>query len=149
MKDIASQLVLKWARGGEKAEILLTDDFTRLTLDTIALCSMDYRFNSFYTEKMHPYVDAMVSMLSYAGIREKRPKLYTQYMASAEEAKWREDTALMDRIAQEVIDHRRANPVDKDDLLNCLLYKKDPKTGKVMRDALICSNMNIFLVAGK
>ncbi|TKA82891.1 hypothetical protein B0A55_01179 [Friedmanniomyces simplex] len=44
MKDIASQLVLKWARYGSDYVIPTTDDFTRLTLDTLALCAMDYRF---------------------------------------------------------------------------------------------------------
>jgi cytochrome P450 / NADPH-cytochrome P450 reductase len=45
MKDIASQLILKWARFPDY-KIPTTDDFTRLTLDTLALCAMDYRFNS-------------------------------------------------------------------------------------------------------
>lgn len=53
MKDIVSQMVLKWARDGPQAEIAVTDDFTRLTLDSIALCAMDTRFNSFYHEKLH------------------------------------------------------------------------------------------------
>ncbi|KAK1019939.1 hypothetical protein LTR54_000583 [Friedmanniomyces endolithicus] len=44
MKDIASQLVLKWARYGSDYVIPTTDDFTRLTLDTLALCAMNYRF---------------------------------------------------------------------------------------------------------
>lgn len=37
MHDIASQLVVKWARFGSKEKINVTDDFTRLTLDSIAL----------------------------------------------------------------------------------------------------------------
>jgi cytochrome P450/NADPH-cytochrome P450 reductase len=37
MHDIASQLVVKWARFGSKERINVTDDFTRLTLDSIAL----------------------------------------------------------------------------------------------------------------
>lgn len=37
MHDIASQLVLKWARFGPENDIDVTSDFTRLTLDTIAL----------------------------------------------------------------------------------------------------------------
>jgi cytochrome P450/NADPH-cytochrome P450 reductase len=37
MHDIASQLVVKWARFGPKDSINVTDDFTRLTLDSIAL----------------------------------------------------------------------------------------------------------------
>lgn len=52
MHDIAGQLVMKWARHGSSYSIPVTDDFTRLTLDTIALCAMDYRFNSYYREQM-------------------------------------------------------------------------------------------------
>ena len=37
MHDIASQLVVKWARFGPKEKINVADDFTRLTLDSIAL----------------------------------------------------------------------------------------------------------------
>jgi cytochrome P450 / NADPH-cytochrome P450 reductase len=37
MHDIASQLVVKWARFGSKERIDVTADFTRLTLDSIAL----------------------------------------------------------------------------------------------------------------
>ena len=33
----------------------------RLALDTISLCAFDYRFNNFYREDMHPFVNAMVS----------------------------------------------------------------------------------------
>lgn len=35
MVDVASQLVLKWERFGPKHEIDPTDDFTRLTLETM------------------------------------------------------------------------------------------------------------------
>lgn len=37
MHDIASQLVVKWARFGPSQKINVTEDFTRLTLDSIAL----------------------------------------------------------------------------------------------------------------
>jgi cytochrome P450 / NADPH-cytochrome P450 reductase len=46
--DIVSQLLLKWERFGPNTEIDPTDDFTRLALDTIVLCSMSFRLNSFY-----------------------------------------------------------------------------------------------------
>jgi cytochrome P450/NADPH-cytochrome P450 reductase len=54
MSDIASQLVSKWARNGPEYAINVSEDMTRLTLDSIALCAMDMRFNSFYKEEMHP-----------------------------------------------------------------------------------------------
>ena len=52
MYDIATQLVMKWARQGPTTPVMVTDDFTRLTLDTIALCSMGTRFNSFYHDEI-------------------------------------------------------------------------------------------------
>lgn len=148
MKDIAFQLVLKWAREGEDKDILLTDDFTRLTLDTIALCAMDFRFNSFYTEAMHPFVEAMNRYLGYSGKKANRPAIVNKVFGSAEEQQYKEDQATMDRVAKQVIDRRRANPVDKQDLLNTMLYKEDPKTGARMRDELITTNMITFLIAG-
>lgn len=49
MYDICSQLVLKWERFGPDYVIDPTDDFTRLALDTVGLCTFHYRLNSFYT----------------------------------------------------------------------------------------------------
>ena len=69
MVDIAEQLLLKWERQGPKHRIDVADNTTRLTLDTIALCSFSYRFNSFYTEAMHPFVGAMVRALVESGDR--------------------------------------------------------------------------------
>lgn len=37
MHDIVSQMALRWARFGEDEPIDASSDFTRLTLDTIAL----------------------------------------------------------------------------------------------------------------
>ena len=56
MVDIAHQMFVKWERFGASAVIDVADNMTRLTLDTIALCAFDYRFNSFYQNEMHPFV---------------------------------------------------------------------------------------------
>ena len=148
MKDIASQMCLKWARTGEETQVLLTDDFTRLTLDTIALGTMDFRFNSFYRENMHPFVDAMTSVLSFAGSRATMPWIYNALNYSGT-AKAKEDRETMNSIAQEIIDHRRTRPSERNDFLNMMLYNTDPKSGASMRDELIVANMITFLIAGK
>jgi cytochrome P450 / NADPH-cytochrome P450 reductase len=44
----------------------VTADTTRLTLDTIALCGFNYRFNSFYRDTPHPFVVAMLGSLEAA-----------------------------------------------------------------------------------
>ena len=54
----------------------------------------------------------------------------------------------MREISQKIIDDRRQNPKGKNDFLNMLLFNKDPKTGEVMRDELIQSQMLSFLIAG-
>src|SRR5215510_11221936 len=69
MEDIADQMLLRWERFGPDAVVDVADNMTRLTLDTIALCAFDYRFNSFYQNEMHPFVAAMVGALDEAGAR--------------------------------------------------------------------------------
>ncbi len=148
MKDIASQLILKWARQGPESRILATEDFTRLTLDTIALCTMDYRFNSFYQDAMHPFVDAMLGVLAENGARITRPALITQLMFR-NNAKFKQNQRYMQKVTNEIIAHRRAYPKAEKDLLNAMLYDVDPRSGKPMRDELIAAQMKTFLIAGK
>ncbi|KAL1963471.1 hypothetical protein VTN77DRAFT_8372 [Rasamsonia byssochlamydoides] len=147
MYDIATQLVMKWARQGPKVPIMVTDDFTRLTLDTIALCAMGTRFNSFYREEMHSFVDAMLGFLQGSGARARRPEILNN-LPTSENTKYWNDIAHLKKIAQELVDDRRQNPEDKKDLLNAMILGKDPKTGQGLTDDAIINNMITFLIAG-
>ncbi|KAK0947242.1 hypothetical protein LTR29_001197 [Friedmanniomyces endolithicus] len=147
MKDIASQLVLKWARYGADYVIPTTDDFTRLTLDTLALCAMNYRFNSFYSEEMHPFISSMVSFLKLGGDRSR----WAAFMAPfyrADDAQFFSDIEYMRTLSQEIIDKRIQHPEDTKDLLNAMLYGKDPRTGKSLSQGTIIDNLITFLIAG-
>ena len=148
MRDIANQLVLKWARLGPENRILATDDFTRLTLDTIALCMMKYRFNSFYSDDMHPFIEAMLFVLQENGARAMRPPFVTAMKFSTNQ-KHAKAVAVMDGVCQDVINERKKNPTNEEDLLNTMLFGKDPKTGESMRDELIAAQLKNFLVAGQ
>lgn len=147
MQNIASQLVLKWARHGPEHRIDSTEDFTRLTLDTIALCSMSTRFNSFYRDEIHPFAQSMSQVMLESGRRGSRSDLLNSLM-------WRSSNEFfgnietMRSICQAVIDERRAKSCDQDDLVSAMLSKKDPKTGEMMSDDNIINNMITFLVAG-
>ncbi|KIX94974.1 uncharacterized protein Z520_09284 [Fonsecaea multimorphosa CBS 102226] len=147
MYDIATQLVAKWARVGPEQKIAVTDDFTRLTLDSIALCVMGKRFNSFYSEKLHPFVDAMVGFLLESGRRSQRTRIGSLLSRSADR-QYFEDINTMRTVAKEMVEYRRANPVDKKDLLNAMLFGKDPKTGEKMTEDSIINNIITFLIAG-
>lgn len=148
MYDIASQLVMKWARQGPKAPITVTDDFTRLTLDTIALCAMGTRFNSFYHDEMHPFVEAMLGLLQGSGDRNRRPALLNNLPTSENTKYWNDINYLRD-LSRELIDARKNNPQDKKDLLNAMILGRDPQTGQGLSDDTIIDNMITFLIAGK
>lgn len=148
MKDIASQLVLKWARYGTSYKIPVADDFTRLTLDTLALCAMDYRFNSFYTEEQHPFIGAMVSFLRIGGSRSRRPGYLAPFYRS-EDQMFERDIKYMRDLSAEIVQQRRIQPKESKDLLNAMVRGTDPKTGKGLSDDVIINNMITFLIAGE
>ena len=81
MFDIATQLVFKWERFGSEHRIDPTDDFTRLALDTIALCSMHYRINSFYTVS-HSNLDFLSPIVSQSVQSERCPLLQQPWAIS-------------------------------------------------------------------
>lgn len=147
MYDIATQLISKWARTEPDEPIHATDDFTRLTLDSIALCAMDKRFNSFYHEEMHPFVTAMTEFLAESSARSRKTRLEL-LLNRAPNRRYDQNIALMKSVAQEVIDRRRRTPSEKKDLLNAMLHGKDPKTGEGLTDENVMYNMLTFLIAG-
>ncbi|KAF2264005.1 cytochrome P450 [Lojkania enalia] len=147
MHDIASQLVMKWARHGPDHLIQVTDDFTRLTLDTIALCAMDYRFNSYYRDDLHPFIKAMGDFLKVSGDRARRGAI-AQMFYREESRKYWKDIELLQQTSREVINARKGNPTYKKDILNAMLNGVDRKTGAKMTDENIMDNMITFLIAG-
>jgi cytochrome P450 / NADPH-cytochrome P450 reductase len=149
MLDIASQLVVKWERFGDKAVFDVADNMTRLTLDTIALCAFDYRFNSFYQIEMHPFVAAMLGALHGAADRARRPDALSRLMW------WRDrrveaDAAVVRGVADQLIAERRRDPMlgQRADLLDVMLTAQDRVTGEKLSDENIRSQLMTFLIAG-
>ncbi|KAI9152174.1 P450 family fatty acid hydroxylase [Paramyrothecium foliicola] len=147
MHDVITQMVLRWARFGDEVPIDMSADFTRLALDTIGLCSLDMRFNSFYKESLHPFVESMVAVLAESQIRSIRPHWLSKLFWKSNKA-FEDNSSLMQGVALEVIARRRANPSDRKDLLNAMLHGQDPVTGKFLSDNIIVDNMITFLIAG-
>ena len=149
MDDIVEQLLLKWERLGPTARIDIPDSTTRLTLDTIALCSFNYRFNSLYREEMHPFVGAMVRALVESGDRARRLPVQNKIMLRRRH-QLEEDHALMFEVAEQIISDRRRNPSPpgSEDILDTMLSAADPVTGERLSDENIRYQMVTFLIAG-
>ncbi|KND90461.1 Bifunctional P450/NADPH-P450 reductase [Tolypocladium ophioglossoides CBS 100239] len=148
MHDIASQLAMKFARHGPQAPISVSDDFTRMALDTLALCAMDFRFNSYYHEEMHPFIKAMGDFLSESSRRNKRPPFAPNFLYRAANEKFYNDIAIMRKTADEVVEARKKNPTGRKDLLSAMLNGVDPATGEKLSDANITDQLITFLIAG-
>jgi cytochrome P450/NADPH-cytochrome P450 reductase len=121
---------------------------SRLTLDTIALCSMDYRFNSFYQDEPHPFVQAMNRGFAARNARGQLGGMLKGLLPSYNE-QIRKDVEFQKQVARDLVQLRRDNPTEKNDLLNSMIHGKDPTTGEGMRDDLIVANMQTFLIAGE
>ncbi|KAF9263922.1 cytochrome P450 [Marasmius fiardii PR-910] len=147
MRDICNQLLLKVRLFGPDHVIDPSDDLTRVALDTIALCSMSYRMNSFYTENQPRFAVAMVDFLKESFQRTQRPTI-VQALLSGTNAKFEEDMKFMEELALEIVEHRKEHPTDKKDLLNTMLFAKDQKTGEGLSDEVIVKNLLTFLIAG-
>lgn len=148
MHDVASQLVMKWARQGPRHRIHLTDDFTRLALDTLALCSMGFRFNNFYSDAEHPFVCAMLEFLTESGRRTQRFPLPSIFYRKADEA-YESNIKILRETAESVLRERIANGDGKrNDLLAAMLRGIDSQTGEKMSEDSIIDNLITFLIAG-
>jgi cytochrome P450/NADPH-cytochrome P450 reductase len=149
MLDIAEQLMLRWERLNPDDEIDVTRDMTSLTLDTIGLCGFDYRFNSFYRERNHPLVDAMVTALGLS--METRGLPLENVLHKDRERKLRASSRLMSEQVDRIIQERRASGEDlatKRDLLSYMLLGVDKSTGERLDDVNIRYQVLTFLIAG-
>ncbi len=147
MHDIATQVALKWARAGPTAPIVATDDFLRTALDTLALCSMNFRFNSFYRDDLHPFVRAMGDFLTESGARARRPPLSSIFYRKVDQ-KYAADIEVLRKTADSVLQARKQHPAGRRDLLSAMMEGVDPKTGEKLSDDAIIDNLITFLIAG-
>ncbi len=148
MVDVASQLVQKWARLNPNEAIDVPEDMTRLTLDTIGLCGFDYRFNSFYREQAHPFVEKMVRALDESMNQSQRLGLQEKLMVRSHR-QYKEDIDYMFSLVDQLIAERKENgDQGEDDLLGHMLQGKDPETGEALDDENIRFQIITFLIAG-
>src|SRR5216683_1853904 len=149
MVDIAEQLVKKWERLNADEEIDVVHDMTALTLDTIGLCGFDYRFNSFYREDYHPFVESLVRSLETIMLTRGLP-LEGLWLRNRNRD-LANDVAFMNKMVDEIVAERRKNAEaaeDKKDMLGAMMTGVDRATGEQLDDVNIRYQINTFLIAG-
>jgi cytochrome P450/NADPH-cytochrome P450 reductase len=147
MLQVADQLVAKW-RAREGQDLAVVDDMTRLTLDTISLAGFGYEFNSFGSERMHPFLESMGRGLTEAMAGLTRLPILKNIPNRAREQRYAGDVAAMFKLVDDVIAERRRHPTDSNDLLNLMLNAVDPETKTRLEDVNIRYQVITFLIAG-
>lgn len=148
MIDIADQLMLKWERLNADEEIDVVRDMTGLTLDTIGLCGFDYRFNSFYREDFHPFIDALARTLETCMLQRGLP--FEKVALRKRMQDLGDDVGFMNKLVDDIVRERRRGGGEQaqKDLLNFMLAGVDKVTGESLSDENIRYQINTFLIAG-
>jgi len=146
MLDITAQMLLRWGHLRPEETIDVTGSFTYLSLDIIALTMCNYRLNSFYSKKQLPFVEALMSMMWEASRRSKRTRIENTLRIFSWRA-FQRNAQTMHDIADSIINDRKRNPTEEDDLLNLMLTARDKETGEGLPDDNIRYNVETMLVS--
>lgn len=144
--EVCDQLIAKWSRL-EDQDILVADDMTRLTLDSIAIAGFGHRFNSFEKDQLDSFLEALARALGTSLNMITRLPIQNRF-AKKSQRQFDADIAEMNALVDGIIADRRAHPTDSNDLLNLMLTAVDPETGERLDDLNIRYQVLTFLIAG-
>ena len=144
--EVCDQLVAKWERAAG-TDVLVADDMTRLTLDSIAIAGFGHRFDSFARDELDSFLLALGRALSEALSTITRLPIQNRFARRAK-AQYDADIEEMNALVDGIIADRRVNPNDGKDLLNLMLTAIDPETGEGLDDINIRYQVLTFLIAG-
>ncbi|MES2753289.1 MAG: cytochrome P450 [Pseudomonadota bacterium] len=144
--EVCDQLVTKWTRLSG-TDVLVADDMTRLTLDSIAIAGFGHRFNSFEKDELDSFLLSLGSALEESLNRITRLPIQQRF-AGKKTRQFEADIDEMNALVDGIIADRRKNPTDGKDLLNLMLTAIDPETGEGLDDLNIRYQVLTFLIAG-
>ncbi|MFE6774860.1 cytochrome P450 [Streptomyces sp. NPDC057702] len=158
MLRVARRVVARWDRhAATGTPVAVSDDMTRMTLDTIGLVGFGFDFDSFAREEPHPFIDAMVRCLQWSMTTLDRAPGGDH---DAVNAAFRADADYLASVVDEVIAARtRTTPTrpadgtpgpgtDAHDLLDLMLTARHPADHTTLDLANIRNQVITFLIAG-
>jgi cytochrome P450/NADPH-cytochrome P450 reductase len=144
--EVCDQLIAKWTRASG-TDVLVADDMTRLTLDSIAIAGFGHRFDSFEREELDSFLLALGRALGESMAKLTRMPFQKPFAKRAE-AQFATDITEMNALVDGIIADRRVNPTQGRDLLNLMIDAVDPETGERLDDVNIRYQVLTFLIAG-
>lgn len=133
INDTATELIQKWKGVDADTKTSPFEDLNRLNLEATTFTLYGKRLNCLQGPP-HPMLQAMEDSTSEAVKRPNRPGLLNSILYSS---KFKSASATMRSYAAELVQFRKANPTDRQDVLSALLNGKDPETGAQLTDSQI------------
>ncbi|KAI5921808.1 cytochrome P450 [Camillea tinctor] len=133
MRDVASELIVKWKALGNKNEVSAVGQLNRLNLEATVLTLYGKKLNCLEGPE-HPMLKGMEDSTSEAMKRPTRPGLLNWLVYGS---KFKTGTKTMRTFAKEMVTHRKENPTPRQDLLAALLNAKDPDTGTALTESQV------------
>ncbi len=146
MLEVADQMVAKWSRLSG-TDVLVADDMTRFTLDSIAVAGFGHRFNSFQHDELDSFLEALGRALGESLNMITRLPIQQRF-AKKQSRQFEADIEEMNALVDGIIAERRAHPSDSKDLLNLMVSAVDPESGEGLDDLNIRYQVLTFLIAG-
>lgn len=148
MLAMAQRLVAAWKTSPD-TPVRVTDDVTKLTLETIARTGFGYDFGSFDRTERHPFVTAMVNTLSYAEQQNAIPPGVGPVLYRRARRRNAANIRYLGEVVDTVVRARQDSAdTSTEDLLGLMLNTAQPGTGHKLSTANIRDQVITFLVAG-
>ncbi|KAI1801714.1 cytochrome P450 [Daldinia bambusicola] len=133
MRDTTTELITKWKGLGTDNKISAIGELNRLNLEATTLTLYGKKLNCLSGPE-HPMIKGMEDSTSEAMKRPNRPKFMNWLFYGS---KFTNSTTTMRMYAQELVNYRKANPTDRQDLLAILMSATDPETGTSLTDSQV------------
>lgn len=149
MLDVAGRLIDHWDRTAAAGlPVDVPGDMTKLTLETISRTGFGHEFGSFERPRLHPFVTAMVSTLTYAQRLNTVPAPLIPLVLRNETRRNDTDRAFLNRTVDALVEERRTKRDGEGDLLDRMLDTAHPETGERLSAENVRRQVITFLVAG-
>lgn len=138
VRSTTQELLDKWAAlGPNDNKMCLINQLNRLNLEATTIILHGKKLNCLEGPE-HPMIQAMEDSTSEAMKRPTRPKILNWLVHGR---KFKKSIVEMRKYAAEMVEHRKNNPTDRQDLLEALMTGTDPESKVGLTESQVLDNI--------
>ena len=139
-----SNMLDRWRQLGEDAEINLSREMMRLTLEVIT----QTMFSTSVLDKIEHIAPSLDTLLKYAAKSLLNPLTLPLYVSTPANQEFKRALGIIDEVIYGIIDQRRTASSAHNDLLDMLLKARDDSSGEKMTDRQVRDEVITIFSAG-